>query len=101
MSVLDDVPRGKALLLTASGGREVVDGPFDDVDKINGHLNCQYFQMVPAMMGDLKGKALLLMDEEGAMNSSQNTVASELLGEQVIGGKLYGNIMVLHPDDLE
>lgn len=89
------------MLLTAAHERKLVDGPFDG-DKLCNLLKCSFFQMVPATGGALRGKALLLMDEEGKSNWPQvNELATREVGDQVIGGKLHGNILVCHPNDLE
>jgi len=99
--ILTNVPAGKGVLLTASHERQIVDGPFDG-DKLCNLLKCSFFQMIPAMGGALRGKALLLMDEEGKTNWPQvNELATREVGGQVIGGKLHGNVLVCHPNDLE
>ena len=101
---LDGVPQGKGVLLKTTGEREIVQGPFNE-DNLYTLLSCQYFTMVPALggkLGQLEDKALLLMDEEGKMNSpTPNRLATEEVGDQVIGGALYGNVLVVHPQDLE
>ena len=99
--VLDGVPPGKGVLLTKSGKRAVVDGPFDE-KTLPSLIGCAFFQMVPATRGKLADKALLLMDEDGKMSCpAVNELATREVGNQVAGGKLHGNILVLHPDDLE
>ena len=99
--VLTDVPKGRGLLYTADGKKQIVEGPFDAV-KLCELIQCTYFQMVPATVGALANVALLLMDEEGKLNGQpKNSLADEELGEQVFGGSLDGNVLLLHTDDLE
>ena len=99
---LSGVPKGQGLLYTTDGKKTIVNVPFNDSDVICNILNCTYMQMVPATVGALASKAILLMDEEGKMNNKNPNMCAETeLGEQVFGAVLVGNILLLHPDDLE
>ena len=98
--ILSLVPKGTGVLFKADGTREEVQGPFGE--NVTTLLNCAYMQAVPAMIGALKGKALLLMDEDGQMNHPQvNAQASQAVGDQVIGGRLYGSVLVVHEGDFD
>lgn len=98
--ILSLVPKGTGILFKADGTREEVKGPFGE--NVTTLLNCAYFQMVPAMMGALKGKALLLMDEDGKMNHPKvNAQASQAVGDQVFGGCFWGSVLVVHESDFD
>ena len=100
-TALSGVPKGKGLLYLIDGETRIVDGPFDG-DKLRDLLKCRFFQMVPATVGALAGKVLLLMDEEGAADGkAPNPRAEEAFGDQVYGGRFQGHLLVLHPEDLE
>ena len=59
-------------------------------------IDCEYFQMVPCTVAPLSPKVELWLDEEGgAKPGNHNAVATDLLGSQVYGGRLYGNVVVV------
>ena len=57
-------------------------------------LKCDLFQAVPCTMPPLVGFTIWC-DDEGLLNGQPlNPLATELLGAQVLGGMLYGPIIV-------
>jgi len=100
-SVLADVPKGKGKLYDMNGDVKIVDGPFDKLDYLYELLKCNMIQMVPCTKGNLNKVAVLIMDEEGMYNKTVNNSAQQNVGDQVSGGSLYGNILVLHKVDFE
>ena len=99
--VFANVPKGKGLLYTMDGRVVLQAGPFTDLPRLYKMIGCQYVQMVSCTMGALKDVAVLIMDEEGAYNSEMNEIAMKNVGDQVFGGKLHGNILLLHSEDFE
>jgi hypothetical protein len=100
-SILNDIPIGKGKLYTTTGEVKIVDGPFDDLDHLYNLVECESIQMVPCTIGNLNNNAVLIMDEEGMFNKNVNNNAVEHFGEQVCGGTVYGNILVLHIEDFK
>lgn len=100
-SVLANVPKGKGKLYDINGDVKIVDGPFDDLEYLYKLLGCNMIQMVPCTVGNLNKVAVLIMDEEGMYNKTVNDSAQQNVGDQVFGGSLYGNILVLHKEDFE
>lgn len=76
------------------GTVETINGPFD-AKTIRKVIGCSTFQMVPCTVASLKNKFELWINEEGAFENELNENASNILGEQVFGGKLYGNVLIL------
>tara|TARA_Y100000748_G_scaffold303826_1_gene310369 strand:+ start:2644 stop:3021 length:378 start_codon:yes stop_codon:yes gene_type:complete len=100
-SVLGDVPKGKGKLYNINGQINIVDGPFD-LKHLYTLINCNMIQMVPCTVGTLNNIAVLIMDEEGMYNNKTiNTTAMKNVSDQVFGGELYGNILVLHVEDFK
>jgi len=88
---LSGVPKGQGLLYNTDGTKTIVDGPFDDSDAICKILNCIYLQMVPATVGALASKAILLMDEEGRINNKPQTcVQRRNSGSRFLGPFWWG-----------
>ena len=95
-----NIPKGKGLLYKMNGDVVPVDGPFSNLRHIYELIQCQCVQMVPCTVGDMgTNGALLLLDEEGMFNNTVNEYATDALGEQVYGGFLHGNILVIHASD--
>ena len=94
---LADIPKGKGLLYKADTD-EIVDGPFN-LRNLYQLLNCGRIQMVPCSIGPMANKAVLIMDEDGMYNQQQNPNATVKVGDQVSGGELYGNVLLLHRED--
>ena len=70
--------------------KEIFDGK-----KLRKAIDCNYFQMVPCTVGDLNDKFDLWMNEEGQSENDINEQATKLFGNQVFGGKLYGNVLII------
>lgn len=96
---LDDIPKGKGLLYKANTD-EIVDGPFN-LSNLYYLLNCKMIQMVPCTNGPMANKAVLIMDEDGMYEKEKNLNATKNVGNQVYGGKLYGNVLLLHNEDFD
>tara|TARA_B100000214_G_C23911382_1_gene601474 strand:+ start:698 stop:1003 length:306 start_codon:yes stop_codon:yes gene_type:complete len=94
-----NLPFGCGLLYNTNGTIETINGPFN-LECLYKHINCDLIQVVPCTVGNLKHVALLIMDEDGMEKKEMNCLAMKYLGEQVFGGKLYGNILVIHLNDL-
>lgn len=81
------------IIYKTDGTTETVDGPFDG-RKLRKIIDCNFFQMVPCTVDDLKDKFEIWMNEEGQSENEINKQASLLFGKQVVG-PLHGNILVV------
>lgn len=82
------------VIYKTDGTTEMVKGQFD-LEKLRTMIICNYVQMVPCTMGNLKDKFELWMNEEGLFENEYNERASDVLGKQVFGGELYGNVLLV------
>ena len=98
---LFNVALDKGLLIPAQDDIKVVEGPFDDA-KIGSIVGCQSIKKVTCTVGELADKFELYMDNEGALNlQNVNGVATRMFRDQLSGGKLYGDILVLRSGVVE
>tara|TARA_B100002051_G_C16541898_1_gene538019 strand:+ start:46 stop:348 length:303 start_codon:yes stop_codon:yes gene_type:complete len=88
------LPHNKAILYDTKGEITIVEGPFDD-KCLKTLLECEMFQMVPCTVGSLAGKAELWMNEEG-FELPCNKNATSFFCDQVYGGYLRGNVLLVH-----
>ena len=91
------MPRGKGLLYQKDGAVRLVDGPFTE-KRLHELLECETFQYIPFSLGPLARQREIWCDEEGMYRSEMNVAATTLYGDQVLGGRLYGAILIKHPD---
>lgn len=73
---------------------EQVHGPID-ATRLRSLLRCRNFEMVPCTVGVGNTKIELWLDEDGAYEKQPNMLAIALLGNQVHGGMLHGNVLVV------
>lgn len=92
--------KSKGVIYKIDGTTEIIDGPFS-AKKIREVIGCNIFQMVPCTMGKLKGKFEIWINEKGQLENELNERASKILGEQVFGNNLYGNVMIVKCGTIE
>ena len=91
---LPSLPHFTGLLIKTNGEVSTVEGPFD-LDKILPILECSFVQMLPCTVGTLAGEFEIWLNENGRYENALNEVATAKLGEQVFGGNLFGNVLVV------
>lgn len=84
------------VLYKVDGSIEAVEGKFDG-DRLREVIECSMFQMVPFTQGKFARKMQLWIDEEGQFKDDplRNAKAEAAVGNQVYGGELYGNVLVV------
>ena len=97
---LRTIPQGKGMLIHTTGKCEIVDGPFD-LKRLYSLLKCEMVQWLPCTVGRFAVWNLELWMNESGMNDGTelNQVATNKLGSQGYGGKLYGNILVKQTEE--
>ena len=86
----------EGVLISMTGEISMVAGPFEG--EFLKTLLCtngsEYFQMVPCLVGKWKDKFEIWCDDESLINNvGVNSLATELLGDQVYGGRLHGPVL--------
>jgi len=85
----------QGVLLRANGKAELVESGQFDLKHIYSLVNCKSVQMVPCTVGEYKNAYQLYMNEVGAFHDELNEFAMLHLKDQLHGGKVYGNILVV------
>ena len=95
MQRINNSIRAKEVRLIGLDGTQVgISGKCDGA-RLCEILQCKTFQMVPCTTGSLAGSCEIWCNELGMYENTLNASATNLLGNQVYGGQLYGNVLVV------
>ena len=95
-TVRQSLERREGVLINMAGEVSLVKGPFKGelLESLLCTNGSRYFQMVPCTVGKWKDMYEIWCDDEAMMfNVGINTLATDLLGEQVYGGLLRGPVL--------